>query len=195
MFVQRLVQTNNTETSKVRITIPLWRESTDGGRIPPTRGQQRKIRFLLMALLCSQSPFLQEVWWPNKLCCNLNSKPRNRVFGAHNWNKHKSTHNTHVKQEWWETNGKCLRKWLNLRPELWSIWGSKRPGKWASVTNIQHTSKSSSNWRVHEGWCETSEKILRKWPKTGIFIYLRAQSGQKMGPLRPTHWKVLAMST
>ena len=33
VFVQHLVQTNNTETSKVRITAPSWREST-GGFLP-----------------------------------------------------------------------------------------------------------------------------------------------------------------
>ena len=26
---------------------------------------------------------------PNKLCCNLNSRPGNRAFGAHHWNIHK----------------------------------------------------------------------------------------------------------
>ena len=119
--------------------------------------------------------------------------PRNRAFGAHNWNAHRSTPNKHVKREWCETIGKCLIKWF----ELWSIWGPKWPGNWASVANIQHTSKSSRNWHVHQDWCATSGKFLRKWPKTGILTSLGAQSGPKIGPLRPifsTHLKVIGMS-
>ena len=45
-------------------------------------------------------------------------------------------------------------------------------GSWASEADIQHTSKSSSNWHVNEDWCETSGNVLRKWPKTGILTYL-----------------------
>ena len=50
---------------------------------------------------------------------------------------------------------------------------------------------------MHQDWCATSEKFLRKWPKTGMLTYLGAQSGPKIGPLRPifyTHLKVLGMS-
>ena len=75
--------------------------------------------------------------------------------------------------------------------------GPKWPGNWVSGANIQHTSKISSNWHVHQDWCETSGKCLRKWPKTGILTYLGAQSGPKIGPLRTifsTHIKVLGMS-
>ena len=75
--------------------------------------------------------------------------------------------------------------------------GPKWPGNWASGANIQHTSKNSSNWHVHQDWCETSGQFLRKWPKTGILTYLGAQSGPKTGPLRPifsTYIKVLGMS-
>ena len=44
-----------------------------------------------------------------ELRCNFGS--RNRASGAH-WNTHKNTPNKHVKQEWYETNGKYLRKWV-----------------------------------------------------------------------------------
>ena len=74
--------------------------------------------------------------------------------------------------------------------------GPKWPVNWASEANIQHTTKSSSNWHVHQDWCETNEIVFRKWPKTGILTYLGDQSGPKIGPLRPkfpTHLKVLAM--
>ena len=54
----------------------------------------------------------QEVWLPGKLHSKLNYKPRNRAFGAHNWNTHKSVPNKYVKQERCETNGTYLRKWL-----------------------------------------------------------------------------------
>ena len=60
-----------------------------------------------------------------------------------------------------------------------------------------YTSKSSSNWLVNKDWCGNRGKLLRKWPQTGIFAYFGAQSGTKIGPLRPTfstHIKVLALS-
>ena len=75
--------------------------------------------------------------------------------------------------------------------------GRKWPGNWASRANIQHTSKSSPYWHVHKDWCATSGKFFRKLPKTGILTYLGAQSGPKIGPLRPifsTRLKVLGMS-
>ena len=127
---------------------------------------------------------MQEAWWHYKLRCNLNSRPRNRAFGAHNWNTHRSTPNKHLKREWCETIGKYLITW----PELWSIWLTKWPGNWASGANIQHTSKSSPNWHAHQDWCTTSGNFL---------TYLGAQSGPKIGPLRlifSTHLKVLGMS-
>ena len=78
------------------------------------------------------------------------------------------------------------------------FWGLKWPRNWASEAIIQHISKSSSNWHVNQDWCETSGKILRKWPKTGIFTYLGGgPKWPKIGPLRPifsTHLKLLAMS-
>ena len=59
---------------------------------------------------------IQEAWWHNKLRCNLNSRPRNTSFGAHNWNAHRSTPNKHVKREWCETIGKCFDKmtWIMI---------------------------------------------------------------------------------
>ena len=53
-------------------------------------------------------------------------------------------------------------------------------------------------WHVDQDWHETGGKFLRKWPKTGIFIYFVTQSGTKNGLLMPIfskHLKVLAMST
>ena len=49
------------------------------------------------------------------------------------------------------------------------FWGPKWPGNWASEANIQHTSKSSSNWHEHQDWWATNGKFVKKWPKTGIF--------------------------
>ena len=45
------------------------------------------------------------------------------------------------------------------------FWGPKWPANWASEANIQHTSKSSSNWHLYQDWCETRGNILSKWPK------------------------------
>ena len=75
--------------------------------------------------------------------------------------------------------------------------GLKWPRNWASESDIQHTSKSSSNRHVKQHWCKTNENVLRKWPKTGVFTYFGAQSDPKIEPLRSilsTHLKVLAMS-
>ena len=83
--------------------------------------------------------------------------------------------------------------WENENYDLFG--GPKWPGNRASEANIQHTSKSSSNWHVHQDWCETSGKLLRKW--TAFFTYFEAQSGPKFGPLMPifsTHLEVLLMS-
>ena len=76
----------------------------------------------------------------------------------------------------------------------YDFWGPKWHGKWASEANIQHTSKSRFNWHVNPDWCETSGKVLRKWPKTMIWLILgtKVASGPKIGPLRPifsTHLK------
>ena len=75
------------------------------------------------------------------------------------------------------------------------IWGHEWPGNWAS--DKRHIFQSSSYRHVNYDWCETSGNCLRKWPKTGIFIYFRAQSGPQFGPLRPifsTPLKVVTMS-
>ena len=130
------------------------------------------------------------------LRCNLNSRPRNRAFGAHHWNTHRITTNKHVKQEWCETNGIYMRKWLKTWTMIY-LRGPKWLGNWASRANIQHTSKRSSSWHVHHDWCQTSGKFVRKRLKTGIFTYFGCKSGPKIGPLRTifsTHLKVLAMS-
>ena len=102
---------------------------------------------------------------------------------------------------------KTRRKWnlwkmfekMTKERNFYLFWGPKRPGNWASGANIQHISKSNSNWHLNQDWCKTTGKCLRKWPKTGIFFYLfGVQSGPKIEPLRPilsTHLKVLAMRT
>ena len=66
-----------------------------------------------------------------------------------------------------------------------------------SKAHILHTSKSVCNGHAKQYWCETSENLLRKWPKTLIFTYFVAQNSPQIGPLRPifhTPLKVLAMS-
>ena len=75
--------------------------------------------------------------------------------------------------------------------------GPKWPSNWASEVDIQHTFKNRPNWLVNQDWCKTNGNFLRKWPKTGIFIYSGAQTGPKIGPLSPifsTHLEALAMS-
>ena len=75
--------------------------------------------------------------------------------------------------------------------------GPKWLGNWASGADIQYISKISSNWHVNQDWCETSGHFLfRKLPKTGILTYFGAQSGPKIGLLKPifvTPLKALAM--
>ena len=147
--------------------------------------QMAAVIFTLVTSKCSEK---QEAWPPNKFSCNLTSKPRNRAFEAYYWNMHKSTQELNQ----WEIFEK-ITEYLNY--DL--FWGQKWPGNWASEANIQHTSKSSSNWLVRQDWCETSGKCMRKWPKIRIFTYFWAESGPKIVPLRSifsSHLKVLAIS-
>ena len=67
---------------------------------------------------------------------------------------------------------------------------TQKLGLWA---DIQHISKSSSNWHVNQDWCETSGNCYREWPKPWIFIYFGAQKLDLWGPYS-TRLKVLAMS-
>ena len=59
--------------------------------------------------------------------------------------------------------------------------GPKWPGNWASGANIQHTSKSSSNWHVHQDWCETSGQFFEKMIKDRNFDLFG-------GPKWPKNW-------
>ena len=75
--------------------------------------------------------------------------------------------------------------------------GSKWPKNWTYETDILLTSKSTCNEHVKQCWSETSENVLRKWPKTRFFTYFGVLNGPKIGPLGPmfhTPLKVLAMS-
>ena len=65
------------------------------------------------------------------------------------------------------------------------FWSPKWPGNWASEAAFQHTSKNNSNWHVNQGWCGTSGKFLRKWPKTWIWIILGSNVAQKLDPWGP----------
>ena len=87
--------------------------------------------------------FEHEAWQPNKLRCKLNSRPRNRAFGAHYWNK--STPNEHIKQEWCETIAKVLRKWL----KTWLNW---------------QANQMRNQWKMTKDW-NFDQFIDQKWPK------------------------------
>ena len=75
---------------------------------------------------------------------------------------------------------------------IW-IWNLKWHWNWASVANIPHTSKISSNRYVHQDWCKTSRKF---WENDQNPEFWGVKSGPKIRPLRPifcTHLKVLAI--
>ena len=67
-----------------------------------------------------------------------NIRPKNKTFGVHNWNTPQSTPNEHVKQEWCETSGKVLSKWLTKfwyisRPNMTQkagLWGRSSTPLW-----------------------------------------------------------------
>ena len=63
-----------------------------------------------MTLWCSKSPFLYKK--PDIITSSAATLTLGPEIGAHNWNTHKSTPNKHIKQEWCETIGKYLIKWL-----------------------------------------------------------------------------------
>ena len=109
----------------------------------------------------------QEAWRPNKLHCNLNSRPGNRAAGTHYWNTHKGTLSEHVKQDWCATRAKF---WENdWRAELWSISGPKMTAKlvlwgryWIHLYKwLQFTCKP---WLIWNQW----RNILGKLPNTRI---------------------------
>ena len=78
------------------------------------------------------------------------------------------------------------------------FWGPKWSGNLASETDIQHTSKSSSNWHVDQDWCETSGISFEKMTKDRIFdLFWSPKCPPKIGHLRTIFsipLKVLAMS-
>ena len=140
--------------------------------------------------------YKQEAWWPNKLCCNLNSRTRNITFGAHNWTTHNSTPNTHVKQERCETNG---MSWENdWRPELWWKIFEKMnkdrtfycfgvqsgPKNWTSEAYILHTSKKYLQWACEAILMWNQWKPFEKVTKHQNFELFGAQTGTEIGPLR-----------
>ena len=69
--------------------------------------------------------------------------------------------------------------WGNYqRPEFYFILG---PKNWTFEAHIFHTFKSTCNEHVKQYWCETSENILRKWPKSIILTYFGVQMVPKLG--------------
>ena len=76
--------------------------------------------------------------------------------------------NKHAKQEWCEAHRKYWKKLLKTWTMIY-LGSQNDPENWASEANIQHASKSSSNWHVHEDWCETSGKFFEKMTKDRNF--------------------------
>ena len=58
------------------------------------------------------------------------------------------------------------------------FWGPRWPGNWASEAIIQHTSKSSSNWYVNYGWCETSGNCWENVQRPEILLILASKVAQ-----------------
>ena len=110
--------------------------------------------------------------------------PKNWASEAHILHTSKSSCNEHMKQYWCETNGKFLRKWPKTAI-LTYLGAQSWPKNWASEAHILYTSKISCNEHMKQYWYETSGKFIRKWPKTRILTYAEAQSGPKLGSLRP----------
>ena len=112
-----------------------------------------------------------------KLCCNLNSRPRDKAFGAHNSNTSKKypqrACKTRMMWNYWDIFRKWLKTWI-----LIYLGGPKRPRNQASEANIQHNCKKRRcpNLHVNQDWLETSVKVFRKWRKTGILTYLGVQN-------------------
>ena len=95
---------------------------------------------------------------PNKLCCNHNSRARNRASGAHHSNTHGGTPNKHVNQNWCEMNGKYLIKWLNTWIMIYL--GAQNDPETGPLRPIFITSLNLVHWHVHQDWCKTNGKCL-----------------------------------
>ena len=107
--------------------------------------------------------------------------PKNWTSEAHILHTSKSTCNEHVKQYWCGTSEIISRKWP--KTSISTYFGAPNgPQNWASQAHIPHTTKSTCNELVKQCWCETSEKFLRKWPKSRIMTStLGSKIGKKMG--------------
>ena len=109
---------------------------------------------------------------------------------------YKCSSHWYVNKDWHKTSGNCLRKWPKyqiltyLGDQIGPKIGSLRP-----ISSIYLKVLAMSMWSNID--VKPMKTFLRKWPKTGILTYFGAQSGPKIGSLRPifhTSLKVLAMS-
>ena len=147
-----------------------------------------------MTLWCSKSPFLYKK--PDIITSSAATLTLGPEIGAHNWNTHKSTPNKHIKQEWCETIGKYLIKWL----KTWIIiyLGAQYDLEIGPLGPIFNTPQKLARIDMYT---KTDAKLVENFwendQKTGILTYLGAQSGPEIGTLRPifsTHMKLLGMS-
>ena len=108
--------------------------------------------------------------------------PKNWTSEAHILQTSESSYNEHVKQNWCETSGNFLRKWLK-------DWNS-------GIQNCAfvHISESSSNEHIKQDWCESKGTFLTKQSQTLIFTYLKAQTSGSLGPIFYTPTKVAPTS-
>ena len=149
---------------------PYYRPSVNGIHL------WRKIRFHLMTLWCSKSPFLYKK--PDIVTSSAATLTLGPEIGAHNWNTHKSTPNEHIKQEWCETIGKYLIKWLKTwimiylgaqnDPEIGSLGPIfSTPLKLAQIdmytkTDAKPVEKFWENYQRPEFWLIWGPKVAQK---------------------------------
>ena len=95
----------------------------------------------------------------------------------------------------WNQWNLCEKMTKDLNCNL--FWDPKWPQNWTSEAHIPHTGECTYNEHVKQYWCETSENLLRKWPKSRILTSFGIQNDPKIGPFRPilyTPLKVAQMS-
>ena len=84
----------------------------------------------------------------------------------------KSISNWHLNQDWCETRGNILSKWLKTR-NCYLLTDPRWPRNGTCEAYVLNTSKS------------IRENFLRKWPNNLTLAYFWNQNGPKIGPLRP----------
>ena len=61
--------------------------------------------------------------------------------------------------------------------------------------HISHTTESTCNEHVKQYWCETSDNLLRRWPKSSFFLLIWSPKWTQNGPFEAHIWHISESSS